>query len=439
MQMRGLVATAAKRDIFFGHSITLRPRTSACNGALCRSVFEESFTMQISVLRLALILGFMSLVSPFAIDLYLPAMPRMAIDLNTDEAAMQWTLAAYFLSFGVFQMLWGPYADQAGRKKPLYIGLGIFLIASIGSAMAQTVETLTIWRFVQGFGGSVLMVVPRAVVRDAYTGNEATKLMAMIMLVISISPMLAPLAGTGLIALGGWPLIFWVLAGGAVLAIVLMATALPETLPAERRVPVNLRSMRVGSRALVRDPVFMGLTFVGGFGMSSFFVFLSSASFVYQDQYGLTPTQFSLAFAMNAVGFFASSQLAASLGARFGATRLIRFAIFGFATVTVLLFLATLSGIAGLAMIIGGLVCANAFLGLVIPTAMVLALDDHGENAGLASSLGGTMQMVTGVVMIAVATPFFDGTATPMVGAIAFCGVTAAVLALLSLSARKTA
>jgi DHA1 family bicyclomycin/chloramphenicol resistance-like MFS transporter len=180
----------------------------------------------------------------------------------------------------------------------------------------------------------------------------------------------------------------------------------------------------------------MGLTMIGAFGMASFFIFLASASFVYTGQFGLSPTGFSIAFAINAVGFFAASQAAASLGERHGMARVIGAAVTGFAGTVILLFLLALAGLATLPVIVGMLLLANAFLGLVIPSAMVLALDPHPDIAGLASSLGGTLQMLTGGAMIALAAPFFDGTATPMLAAIALAGLGALAATLATLKGR---
>lgn len=380
------------------------------------------------MLRLALILGLLSAVGPFAIDMYLPALPAIAADFGVTEAAVQTTLTAYFLAFGVAQLFYGPMADAMGRRPPLFLGLAIFAVGSLGAAFAGTIGSLAAWRFLQGLGGAALMVVPRAVIRDRHTGTEATKLMAMIMLVISISPMLAPLAGSGVIAVTGWRAIFFALLLAAVLSVALLTFGLEETLPPGNRRKPSLSQMLSAARRLLTDPVFMALTFVGGFGMASFFVFIASASFVYTQQFGLTPTGFSIAFAVNAIGFFSSSQAAAPLGQRFGIGRVVRVGVSGFALTTVLLAAVALSGAATFPVIVAGLLIANAFLGVVIPTTMVLALDDHGDIAGLASSLGGTLQMLAGGLMITLTGPFFDGTATPMLLAIALCGVIAASL-----------
>ncbi|WP_422027513.1 multidrug effflux MFS transporter [Roseovarius sp.] len=385
------------------------------------------------MLRTGLVLGLLALVGPAAIDMYLPAMPRIAEDFGTSETRVQMTLTGYFIAFGVAQLVYGPLADQAGRRLPIFLGLGIFIIGALGSALAGTAEALVAWRALQGLGGAALMVVPRAIIRDQYTGVEATKLMAMIMLVIAISPMLAPLAGSGIMAVSGWRAVFFVLAGLGVLSAVLTLLAQPETLPKAQRVKISVRSMMRGSRVLLFDPGFMGVTLIGGFGMASFFVFLASAPFVYVEQFGLSPTGFSVAFALNAIGFFTASQLASWLGAKMGMRRLIRRGVTGFTLFTLALVAVTMTVGATLPLVVAGLFCANACLGVVIPTSMVLALDDHGDIAGLASSLGGTLQMLAGGLMIVAAGPFFDGTALPMLAAIALCGVIATVLTVLML------
>lgn len=384
--------------------------------------------MSTSLLRPALVLGLLSAVGPFAIDMYLPAMPAIGADLGASVPAMQGTIISYFIAFGLAQLIYGPWADQAGRKLPLYVGLTIFLIGSVLCTIAPTTGTLIAGRFVQGLGGAAVMVVPRAVIRDMHTGHDATRMMAAIMLVISISPFLAPMAGAGLMAIADWRAIFGVLVLASLASLAMTRLMLAETLPVAERQPVSIAALRAGTVKLMTHRGFLALTFLGGFAMASFFVFIASASFVYSSAFGLTPTQFSLAFAVNALGFFSASQLAARLGLRFGAQAVMVRATFGFAVFTVGLFALGLAGAANLWVTIAGLFLANACLGLVTPTAMVMALEEHGEIAGLASSLGGTLQMVAGGAMIAAAAPFFDGTVLPMLAAIALCGVLALVL-----------
>ncbi|KGJ03107.1 MFS transporter, DHA1 family, bicyclomycin/chloramphenicol resistance protein [Paracoccus halophilus] len=389
--------------------------------------------MRDPLFRMALLLGLLSAVGPFAIDMYLPALPQVATDLRTTEAMAALTLTSYFVAFGIAQMFYGPMADAVGRKIPLLIGVAIFLAATVAASMAPSIQWLIAARAVQGFGAATLMVVPRAVIRDLATGPDAARMMAAIMIVISVSPMLAPLTGSAVMTMGGWREIFFVLAGAGLVSLLLIVFCLPETLGARHRHPIRLAAMASGARRLLSDRHFVGLTMIGGFGMASFFVFLASASFVYTRQYGLGPTGFSLAFAVNAIGFFSASQFAGRLAGRFGMERVISLAITGFAALALLLAGLVLAGIDALPVVIAGLLVANACLGLVMPTTMVMSLDPHPDIAGLASSLGGTIQMLTGGLMIALTGPFLDNSAATMVPAIALCAAFAWLAAAASL------
>lgn len=389
--------------------------------------------MRDPLFRMALILGLLSAVGPFAIDMYLPALPEVAEDLGTTEAGAALTLTAYFLVFGVAQMIYGPMADAIGRKKPLLLGVTIFLAATVGAAMAPDLDALIAARAVQALGAATLMAVPRAVIRDMASGPDAARMMAAIMIVTSVSPMLAPLTGSAVMIWGGWREIFVVLGVAAAISLALITFALPETLPAEARQPVRPKAMLAGAGRLLGDLRFMGLTMIGGFGMASFFVFLATGSFVYTREFGLSPTGFSIAFAINAVGFFSASQLAGRLAGRFGMERVAIRATSGFAVIALALAALAAVGAAPLWVVVAGLFCANACLGLVLPTSMVMSLDPHPDIAGLASSLGGTIQMLTGGVMIALTGLFLDNSAAGMTLAIAVCAALAWAAAMISL------
>ncbi|MFD1215783.1 MULTISPECIES: multidrug effflux MFS transporter [Microbulbifer] len=389
--------------------------------------------MKPELIKTALILGLLSCVGPFAIDMYLPAMPAMAEDYGVPVAASQYTLVSFFIAFGVCQLFYGPAADMFGRKPPLYFGLLLFIAASIGCALAPTIEWLIGLRFVQGVGAAAVMSIPRAIIRDRYTGTEATRLMTTVMLVISISPMLAPLVGSALIVPFGWPSIFYGVAIATLLSLVLTIFALPETLPAEERVPFRLSAMVDAFRTLFRDPYFMGLTLIGGMGMASFFAFISTASFLYMDHYGLSATQFSLAFALNALGFFASSQFAATLCERLGAVTVVRRAVTGFALSASLMLCLFALGFDSFALLVSLLLLGNTCLGLVVPTSMVLSLDNHGPIAGTAAALGGTLQMMLGAVAIGIVSALFDGTPMVLVAGIAGCALLALTLVVFTL------
>ncbi|MDB5485124.1 MAG: Bcr/CflA family drug resistance efflux transporter [Tardiphaga sp.] len=383
--------------------------------------------------RNAIVLGLLSAVGPFAIDMYIPALPSIAADLKTTTAATQMTLTAFFIAFGVCQIVYGPVSDMVGRKPPLYFGLMLFTLGSIGCALSPSVGWLIACRFLQGVGASAVMVIPRAIIRDLHTGHEATRLMALVMLVFSVSPILAPLTGSALIVPFGWRAVFVAVTIASVVSLMLLAFMLPETHPVQSRVRVGMRDVVNGFAKLLRDWHFLGLTFIGGLGMSSFFAFLASSSFIYIDHFGLTPTQYSLAFALNAIGFIGASQFAAPLGAKFGTARVVIGAVTLFMTFALILLAVTLLRVDRLPVLIGLLFVSFAWLGLVIPSTMVLSLEDHGPIAGIASALGGTLQMVTGAIMIGVVSVFFNGTPTPMVVTIAICAVAAFVVAFATL------
>ena len=350
-------------------------------------------------------------------------MPAIGTDLASSMQSVQWTIVAYFLAFGLAQLIYGPWADQAGRKPPMYAGLALFIAGTVICALAPSIEMLIFGRFVQGVGGAANMVVLRAVIRDLATGEEATRMMSTIMIVIAVSPLLAPLSGSALLAFGSWRLIFWALLAAAVVSFFLIYFQVEETLRPDQRQKFDLASTRRGVGVLLRDRGFISMTFLAGFAFASFFVFIASASFVYTGQFGLSPTQFSFAFAINAFGFFGASQFAAPISKRLGAHRMITLATTGFAMATSTLFVVGLAGYATLPVTVIGLFLGNMFLGVVLPVAQVLALEDQGAHAGLASSLGGTMQMVAAGVLVAAAGPFLDGTVVPMLAVIALCGV----------------
>ncbi len=389
--------------------------------------------MRQSILRPALVLGLITAIGPFAIDMYLPAIPAIGRDLGTDSSGMQATLTLYFLVFGLGQMFYGPWADQVGRKKPLYLGMALFGLGTLMCIFAPSVGWLVAGRMVQGSGGAALGVMPRAIIRDMMTGAEATRMMAAIMLVFSISPMLAPLTGSALLTITGWRGIFAALLVALAVGLALLTFLQPETLAPEKRRPLKLRVLLRGLGELFRDRTFLLLSFIAGFGFSSFMIFLSAASYVYTESFGLKPAQFSLAFAANAIFFFAASQAASWAQLKFGVRKVLTFAAAWFCAVDGALFLLALSGHATLVPTVVMLGLGNAGLGLIIPTTMVLALDSQGEKAGLASSLGGTVQMMTGALVAAAVGPWLDATPVPMLGGIAMAATIAFVLVLLAM------
>ena len=384
--------------------------------------------MQTRFLRTALILGLLSAIGPVAIDMYLPALPTIGQSLGASIGAVQASLMAFFIALGLGQLVYGPVSDMVGRKPPLYFGLALFAIGSVGCALAPDIHTLVAMRFVQGLGACAGSVVPRAVVRDLYTGHEALRLMSTLMLVFSVSPILAPLAGSLLIEWQGWRSTFWFMLAAGLLGLALVATQLGETRPREQRAASSWRQALRGYAALLRDRHFLGLVLIGAFGVSSFFAYLANSSFVLIDHYGLTPRQYSVVFAANAASFIGMSQLTGRLGRRFGLVPMVRVATWGYAGTMSLLLALFLLGADGLPVLLVLLFVGYGFLGLIIPTSAILALEEHGPIAGTASALMGTLQFAVGAAVMAVVGLFVDGTGLPMVAGIAGSALMAWVL-----------
>lgn len=395
--------------------------------------------MSSSLLRYAIVLGLLTAIGPFAIDMYLPALPEIGRSLGAGTEAVQASLMAFFISLGVGQLVFGPLSDMFGRKLPLYLGLAVFVAASIGCAFAPDIETLVAFRFVQGLGACAGMVIPRAVVRDLHTGTEAARLMSLLMLVFSVSPILAPLGGSFVIEAAGWRGVFWVVTVLAALGIVMLTLFLTETRPRHHRVDSSILGALRAYRSLLTDWQFLGLTFIGAFGIASFFAYLANSSFILIEHYGLSPRLYSVFFSINAVSFIGVSQCTGWLAGRFGLGRIVRIAVTGYAAAMVVLLAVTAAGVDQLAVLAALLFIGYGFLGLVIPTTSVLALENHGAVAGTASALMGTLQFVTGAVVIAVIGPFFDGTSLPMVAGITGCAVIAFALAQATLGRERPA
>lgn len=393
--------------------------------------------MKSAFARHALVLGMLSAIGPFAIDMYLPAFPVIARELQTDVGAVQMSLTSFFLAVAICQIVYGPVSDRIGRKPPLYFGLILFIVGGVGCSFAQSAGSLIAFRFLQGVGACAPMVITRAVIRDLHTGAEAARLIATSMLVLSVSPILAPLAGSALSEFFSWRMIFWAIVGIGLIGLAIVAWLLPETRKAGT-VQGGIGHILRTYRDLFKDGHFLGVVFMGGLGQASFFAYLAGSSVVFIEHFGLSPSRYSLVFAANAIAFIGGAQFNSMLMRRFGAQRVVRAALAFFASVTSLLLLLTLAGVDSAVVLWAMLFTSFGSLGLVIPSTAVLALEDHGPIAGTASALMGTLQLATGATMIVLVSAFFDGTPLSMVAAIAACGFTAFALSLKVLKRART-
>lgn len=389
--------------------------------------------------QVAATLGLLSLIGPLTIDMYLPALPSIARELEASIGQVHWTITAYLIGFGPAQLLYGPLSDQLGRKAPLYLGLTLYIIGTIAIYFAPTIEFLTVARILQGFGGAVAIILPRTIVRDLYTGVEATRLTSFMMMLVSVSPMMAPLLGSFILLAGDWRSIFFVLAAFACICVAMVTYQLPETLAQKNRIPFRPGSFARGTKRLFTDPLFMGLCLVGAGSMTTFYVFIANASFVYTGQFGLSQVEFGMAFALNGFGFFLASRTAAPLAQRFGIPRVIRTAAFAFAVLMISLTAMLAVGWTSLTAIMIIFFIAYGLQGVIVPTATVMALEQNGDIAGLASSWIGTLRVIFTGSIIALTEPFVDGTALPMTAIITFVGILTFFTTQIVLSDRRLA
>ena len=387
--------------------------------------------------RHAIVLGLLSAVGLFALDMYLPALPTISSDLRADSHAVQASLISFFAAMAVSQIIYGPLSDMFGRKRPLYVGLALYMLGAVGCALSTDIGWLVAFRFIQGTGACAGVVIARAIVRDLHTGPAAAQLMSRLMLVFSISPILAPLAGSIVTVFGDWRLIFWVMVGAGLAGVIAGRFFLEETRPMAARNESSLGGALKAYGTLLSDPYYIGLVLIASFGMSSYMIYVANSSFILIGHYGLSPTFYSIVFSVNAVGFIGMSQLNGWLARRVGLRRVIRGAVAGYALTMVALACVMAAGVDRLDIMAAFLFAGYAFLGMIVPNAAVLALEHHGRIAGTASAMMGTFQFVTSALVVGVGGLFMDGTARPMVAIIALCSAMVFILSLAVLKSRN--
>ena len=383
-----------------------------------------------TVLKLALVLGGLTAFGPLSIDMYLPAMPQMAGDLHAADATVQLTLTSFIIGLAVGQLVVGPLSDSLGRRRPLLIGLALYVVGSVLCAISPTSGVLIAARAVQAVGAAAGLVIARATVRDRYSGVAMARFFSTLMLVNGVAPVLAPVIGAQLLTFTSWRGVFVTLAviGSVLLAVVVLL--LPESLSADLRTPARPGAVVRTYVRLFTQRSFVGYALASGLMFAAMFAYISGSSFALQGVYGLSPQQFSLVFGLNGVGIILAGGVNRRLVGRFSEHALLHSG----------LLLAAVSGLAVLAAVFLGLGLIGLLvplfflvsaIGLVMPNATSLALADQARSAGSASALLGVLQFVIGGGL---ATPLVGlggpGTALPMAAVIAGFSVLALLVSL---------
>jgi DHA1 family bicyclomycin/chloramphenicol resistance-like MFS transporter len=378
-------------------------------------------------IAMLLIVGSLTAFGPLSIDLYLPAFPKISHDLHAPASAVQLSLTGTLIGLALGQVIVGPLSDRFGRRIPLFIGLIVYVVASLLCALTTNIPTLIPFRVLQGLGGSAGMVTAFAVVRDRYSGVTAARFFATVTMVTATSPIIAPIVGGGLLAVGSWRLIFVALAAIGALLLLSAVRNLPETLPPEKRTSGGVGHMARSLAKVATDRRFLVNALAGSFGIAAVFAYIAGSSFVLQDVYGLSPQMFSLAFSVNALGVILGSYLSARLVQRYGVAQLLSVGLFGLFAGSAGFLLVVLSHTKSVGWL---LICMFTVLlstGVLGPNATALAMEDFPHAAGSASAALGVMRFAFGAAVAPLVGLGGSGTAMPLAVVMASCA-TAALL-----------
>ena len=372
---------------------------------------------------LILILGTLSAISPFSIDMYLPGFPAIAKDLNTTVAKVQLSLSSYFIGISIGQLFYGPLLDRFGRKQPLYFGLALYLLASIGCALAISVESLIVFRFLQALGGCVGLVASRAMIRDIFPVSEIAKVFSLLMLVIGVSPLLAPTLGGYVTVAFGWHYIFIILALMSALILAGVHYVLPESREPDKSILLKPKPILKNFLTVLKTPQFYTYTFTGAIAASGLYAYIAGSPYVFMEIYKVSAEHYGWIFALIAVGIIGSSQLNTILLRRFKSEQIIVGALICQSITGLFLVTGAYFGFTGLGSTIFLIFIFLCCQGFSFPNSSALALTPFIRNAGSASALLGSFQMALGAVATVMVSVLSNHTALPMTGVMAFCAI----------------
>ncbi|MBC7849090.1 MAG: multidrug effflux MFS transporter [Chitinophagaceae bacterium] len=340
-----------------------------------------------------LLLGFLTAISPFAIDMYLPAFSLIAKDFGTTPARISLSVASYFIGLSFGQLLYGPLLDRFGRKKPLYIGLTVFVIACVACMQTHNVESLIAFRFIQALGGCVAWVAAMTMVRDFFPVEESAKIFSTLVLILGLSPLLAPTIGGYISVWLGWQWVFIFLALLALVIVVLVGIFLPEPHPADPSVSLKAGPMLQTFFSILKERTFLIYTLAGAFSFSTMFIYVAGSPAVFMEHYKVTPQVYGGIFALLSVGFIGGNQVNILLLKKYSSQRIFKSAVLFQVLVSILYFIGVYYGWLNLYSTIAMLFIVLSCLGLTYPNASAIALSPFTKNLGSASALLGFLQL----------------------------------------------
>jgi DHA1 family bicyclomycin/chloramphenicol resistance-like MFS transporter len=346
------------------------------------------------VFALTILLGCFAGLGPLAIDMYLPSFPAIARQFGATIPQVERTLTAYLFGLAFGQLFYGPAADRYGRKRPLYVGLSLFVLASAGCVFATSVRSLMILRTLQAIGGCAEMVIARAIVRDLFDDRTAVRVFSSLMLVMGVAPILAPLLGAFLVNHFGWQAVFWFLVGAGTLCFLGAVFLLPESLPPERRQQHSIAATLHLYRRLFSHRIFIVHTLTISLACAALFSYVGGSPGLFIETYHIPAQHFGFFFGANAFCLIMMSQLNAWLSHRVDPRKILRYAL-AVSLASAVVFLAVI--VIGHGGLWSAFACLLVFLGtfgFIFPNTTVLAMSPHGANAGNASALLGFFQFM---------------------------------------------
>lgn len=390
------------------------------------SLSRKQATPALNRAALVVILGLLAGLAPLCIDLYLPAFPQMAEELNTSASMIQLSLTACLLGIALGQIIIGPISDVYGRKRPLLISLFLFTVMSVCCAFRPPVEVLIGFRFVQGLAGAGGIVLSRAIARDMYAGPELTKFFSLLMLINGLAPILSPVAGAQLIKVTDWSGVFVILGILGILLLLGSALQLKETLAPESRSSGGLAETLTTFGHLARDRRFMGLVLAQALATAGMFGYISGSPFVLQQIYGLSAQAYSLCFAVNGAGIIAAAQLSGRIAGKIGEAKALAIGIIVSLAGSLLVFAAIACG-APLFLLLPPLFVVISCIGWIGTLSTSMAMQSQDKSAGSASALLGLLPFILGAAVAPLVGLGGEGTALPMAIVIAGANVLAGV------------
>jgi DHA1 family bicyclomycin/chloramphenicol resistance-like MFS transporter len=357
--------------------------------------------------------------------MYLPAFPAIARDLNTTVSQVMLSLSSFFIGISVGQLIYGPLLERFGRKKPLYAGLFIYLVTSIGCAFVTSVDALILFRLLQALGGCAGMVTARAIVRDLFDVRDNAKIFSTLMLVVAVSPIIAPTAGGYITAALGWRYVFAALILINIGILIGVFMLLPESKQPDPSHSLKPRAVTRNFLSVVLDRKFYPFALTGAVSASGLYAYISGSPFVFMELFHVNEKQYGWIFALIAVGIIGSSQLNSLALRTYSSEHIVKVAASCQSAIGIMLVASAYLGWSSLAMTMLLIFLFLCCQGFIFPNASALSLAAFGHNAGTASALLGAIQMGIGAVASAAVSALHNGTALPMAGVMAFCAVTA--------------